>query len=428
MSKGLILREDVNKEEFDMLKLETQNVSQFIAYYALLLSTACQYGLIGQIEAEEISKRILGTFDEKFGIDSRIMANNMYVLTCYLQTMKNSKQIETLTNNSIQDLFDKANIWFVSELNIVEKLLLEIKALVYKLNDELIIKSFEGLVIMVQDCKSFSKEGTKCDLKKVHQTVIPMVYQTSHRGEISEKNFLRTLRQTVEKFAIEVSILNKLNPLELMKNIKSSNKRELNQIVLRSDVQKKKLEKELEKAKNALNDELERASKISMQTRKKLDDLEKEDREVFKKLNPDLEGKAFEIAFENWQDTLPEEHFDIYDDECEDEFEISEKARQKYREIELEILSKLDALDKASDKDFVEAESLQTMNMSLDTIFKIQAIIELQKLNSNIRIPLNSQELYDALEEFELSKAVQVVLATIKPNFSETEIEYLKNV
>ena len=52
--------------EFDIFKLRTENVSQFIAYYALLLSTACQFELISQIEAEEISKEILSGYSWKY--------------------------------------------------------------------------------------------------------------------------------------------------------------------------------------------------------------------------------------------------------------------------------------------------------------------------------------------------------------------------
>ena len=149
----------------------------------------------------------------------------------------------------------------------------------------------------------------------------------------------------------------------------------------------------------------------------------------FKKLNPNLNGEEFETAFEEWQESLPEEHFEIFNEhECETEFEISEKARQKYRETELKILKELDVLDKASDTDFSETESMQTMYMSIDSIFKIEAIIEMQKMNPNIRIPMNSQELSEILEKFNLAKAVQIVLATIKPNFSDSEIDYLKNV
>lgn len=428
MSKGLVLREDVNKEEFNMLNLETENVSQFLAYYALLLSTACQYGLICQVQAEEISKMILGTFNEKFEYESRVMSNNMYVLTCYLQTMKNSKQIETLLNNSAQDLFDKANIWFRKELDICEKMLLEIKAQVYNLKDKIIKESFEDLMYTVTECQSFSKIGTNCDFKKVHKRPVCIVYQFSKKESDSEENYLISLRETIKSFVTEISILNKLNPSEIMKNLKSSHKRELNQIVIKNEVQKVKLEKELEKAKKTLNEELVRARKISIETSKMLDALEKKDREEFKKLNPNLKGDAFELAFEEWQESLPEEHFDIFDDECENEFEISEKARQNYREKELEILKKLDALDKVSDNEFVEAESVQTMNMDLDSVFKIVSIIEIQKINPDFRIPMNSEELAEMLEKIELAKAVQVVLATIKPSFSESEIEYLKNV
>lgn len=428
MSKGLVLRQDVNKEELDMLRLETENVSQFLAYYALLLSTAYQYGLISQVDAEEISKEILRAFYKKFENESRVMSNNMYVLTCYLQTMKNSKQIETLLNNSAQDLFDKANIWFRKELDICEKMLLEIKAQVYNLKDKIIKESFEDLMYTVTECQSFSKIGTNCDFKKVHKRPVCVVYQFSKKESDSEENYLISLRETIKSFVTEISILNRLNPSEIMKNLKSSHKRELNQIVIKNELQKVKLEKELEKAKKTLNEELVRARKISIETSKMLDALEKKDREEFKKLNPDLKGDAFELAFEEWQESLPEEHFDIFDDECENEFEISEKARQNYREKELEILKKLDALDKVSDNEFVEAESVQTMNMDLDSVFKIVSIIEIQKINPDFRIPMNSEELAEMLEKIELAKAVQVVLATIKPSFSESEIEYLKNV
>lgn len=426
---GLILRKDTNKEEFDIFKLRTENVSQFIAYYALLLSTACQFELISQIEAEEISKEILRSFNEKFETDSKVMANNMYVLTCYLQAMKNSEQLEMLSNNSAQDVFDNANIWFRKELDIIEKSLLEIKVQVYKLNDELIINSFKDLLWITDEYKSYSKVGTNCDFKKEHKRPVPISYQLSYRGEILEENCLKTLSKTVKMFNIEISILNKLNPSEVMKNLKSSNKRELNQIIIKNELQKKKLEKELEKAKKTLYEELERARKISMYASKKLEELEKKDREEFEKLNPDLKGDTFENAFADWQESLPEEHFDIFDEnECENEFEISDKARQKYRETEFEILKKLDALDKVSDKDFSETESMQTMNMSLDSIFKIQAIIEMQKVNPDFTIPMNSEELAEMLEKIELAKAIQVVLATIKPNFLDVEIDYLKNI
>lgn len=424
---GLILRKDINKEEFDMLKLETENVSQFLAYYALLLSTACQYGLISQIEAEEISKEILGAFNTKFENESRVMSNNMYVLTCYLLTMKNSEQVKTLSNNSAQDLFDKANIWFRNELDIIEKMLLEAKAQAYNLKDEIIITSFEEFIMMLQECKTFSKEGTNCDFKKVHQRPVCVIYQNSSKEEFSEKDYLQNLSESVKAFVTEISILNKLNPSELMKNLKSSNKREINRLMVKNEIKKKKLEEDLKRAKEILYKNLEKARKISIQTSKKLADLERKDREEFKKLKPDLEGRAFEKAFANWQESLPEEHFEIYN-ECESEFEISQEARQKYKKKEQEILRKLDALDKAYDKEFLDTESIQTIDMSLDTIFKIYAIIELQKLNPNIRIPLDSQELSDILEKFELAKAVQIVLATIKPNFSDVELDYLRKI
>ena len=427
MSNGLILREDVNKEEFNILRLETENVSQFIVYYALLLSTACQYDLISQIEAEEISKMILQSFNEKFEADSKVMANNMYALTCYLQTMNNSKQIECLLNYSVEDLFDKANIWFRKELDNIEKMLLEIKAQTYNLKDDMIIKSFEELMGVVTECKSFSKIGTSCDFKKVHKRPVCICHYLSTKESFLEENYLISLSKTIKSFVTEVSILCKLNPSEIMKNLKSTNKRELNQIISRNEVQKSKLEKELQKAKEILAEEMEKAKKISANTIKMMEDLEREDRERFKKLNPSLIGDTFELAFANWQETLPEEHFDIFD-ECEDEFEIIEKAKQKYAETELKILNKLAALDKAADEDFVETQSVQTMNMTIDSAFKILAMIEAQKMNPNIRIPLNSQELSDILERLELPKAVQIVLATIKPNFSETELSYLKNV
>ena len=111
---GLILMKDANLEEFNMLKLQTENVSQYMAYYALLLNAACQYGVISQIEAEEISKKILESFNKKFKSNSRVMSNNMYVLTCYLMTMKNSEQIEILSSNSFQELFTFLSILYSS--------------------------------------------------------------------------------------------------------------------------------------------------------------------------------------------------------------------------------------------------------------------------------------------------------------------------
>ena len=116
---------------------------------------------------------------------------------------------------------------------------------------------------MVEECKSFSKEGTNCDFKKEHKRPIPIIYQISYKGLIAEENYLETLSQTVKMFSTEISILYKLNPSELMKNLKNSNKRELNQIIIKNDVQKRKLEKELEEAKKTLYHELERARKIS---------------------------------------------------------------------------------------------------------------------------------------------------------------------
>lgn len=432
MSNGLILINDLKREEFNSLNLKTTDVSQFLAYYVLLLTTACQYGLISDIEAEEVSKLILGTFNEKFKLNSLIMSNNMYVLTLYLQSMNNAEQIEILaglTKETVEKLFEKANIWFSNRINTLEEDVLRVYAKISKLKDETLVYSFKELTTILNECKSYSKIGTTCNFKKVHKSPIVLRYSFLPIKSLSSEkdNYLQALEVIVDAFVNEVSILNELDPVQIMENLKISSATDMNFLIKKNQSKSDAIEKRIQKLEIEFKEKLEEAKKVSNELDKKLEALEKADRAKFKEMHPELEPEVFEDAFEEWQLSLPDSHFEFYDT-CYDIEDKIEKLEEEYNEKRTSLMEELEKLDKVTEAEFLEKQSEQNVDMSLDTVFKIFAIIEMNKINSEVHVPNNFEELSVALERLDLSLAIKIVDKTIKPNFSESEIRYLKKV
>ena len=124
MTKGLMSLNDIKKEEFNLISFRVENISQFLAYYTLILTTACQYGFISEKDSNRISNLILSSLTDRFQFETQLLSNNLYVLTLYLKSMDNFTQVETLSKlydvNSVNDLFDKANVWISRQISILK--------------------------------------------------------------------------------------------------------------------------------------------------------------------------------------------------------------------------------------------------------------------------------------------------------------------
>lgn len=424
MKNGLITAHDIKKEDFNSLSLSVSNISQFLAYYTLILTTAYQYDLISEKEAKKISDLILNSFKETFEFDALVMSNNMYVLTLFLKSMNNVKQLETLSKVSnskeAKALFDEANIWFSKRINILKYKLSSLTPKVLKIGNQILTDSFNELLSDLKELNTYSSSKTSCNFKKLHDTSIILRYPFLHTY-VKKENYLDELQSAINSLEKEVCILYKLNPKEIIANLEQSFKEDLDSSIYDNIHNESKILFQLKELEEEYQRKLKEAQASSNSFDDALHQLELADKETFKKMHPELTGDAFEEAFEDWQFSLPDSHFEI-EEEYIDEMEIKAEYEKK-REL---LIKKLEDLEKSNEKKVLENNFAQEIDLSLEVVLKILAMLELFKINSNFHLPETNSKLSNALEKIPLSTAINIITKTIKPDLSESELSYLE--
>ena len=430
---GLISADEIRKEEFNAQILDVNDISQFLAYYALLLHTAVEYLFISKEQTDKISNSILETFYKRFEGTPIAMSNNMYVLTAYLKTMDNYEQLSILSKvtdvDKAEKLFDKVYQWLLEKIKRMEDDLNSFVEDVRGLKEIEFMNSWKEIHTKVQELKTYSSLDAKVSFKIAHQSFLETASYICTNSDVSYLNYFERISKWIENFKIEIQILNKLEVKEILKNLRFHDRIEYNLLIEKNkkerDFNERKIKENLFILKDYYSKKLEEAEKAEMLYQERLDALEEEDKAFFKTKHPEITNEdEFLDAFYEWQAELPDEHFEI-DLPCVDVEEIKKEYLRKRKKLqrELELLENIE-----EENEFYEPFSLLDISF-LDGIIKIKSILILAQY-TEITIPKNLKEIKDSIMRIDIKTAVQILLsdADTKEKFDDEEIQYLKRL
>lgn len=420
MNTGLKSYVDMRKEQFNTITFKTDGISQFLAYYMLILEAAFQFCLISKEVLENVSNNILSTLDTRFEDNDKLMANNMYALTVYLQTMDNINQLIILTTVSADKLFELSGDWFLSKVKNLKQKVFEIKLKSYSFCNLKIEQSWKDLLFLCDEVIYCFKFDTQCSLKKMHNNSLILQYSFIKDIPFGD-NYLHTLETAITSFEKELSILEKLDTVAIINQLETVKEKELKAIHKANNEQIQKLNSKLDALDKKHKENLHKAQQINDTYDERFDELTAFDRNQFHLEHPELtDENEFENAFEQWQDSLPDNHYRL-------EFIDTITLNNEYLAEKKVILKKLDKAIKKADHQYLNSLSHQ-IDVSLENVIKIQSIIIRATTEVDFKIPKNYTELHKTVESTNLQDAVKLILSNFKSVLSDIEIKYLEEI
>lgn len=217
MKNELLTKEAILQEKFNSVTLRTENLKQFMLYSSMILHLGTMsleisnedeiriMNLIGQAVSDSVE---LDENDEPISV---LVANYMYLLTVYLKSMSNwNAWLELKDIKSIKDaqvLVRKVETWLLGQISLIEGKLTAMKPKIALLKLDNVTSYYNLLISNVNQLKYFATLRGKVNLKRLHQvgdifprySLLPNFHSTD--------NYLESLKVTVERFDMEVSIL-----------------------------------------------------------------------------------------------------------------------------------------------------------------------------------------------------------------------------
>lgn len=428
MKNALISAQQVREEKYNSIVLNTENVSQFLAYYTLVLTLGVNNELINQSLASQVSDMILTWIRKDQDDNSILIANNMYLLTVYLQSMSTNveqlNRLKMVTNpDEAKKLFMDVNQFLKQQVSKMKIKLSFIKKVIHKskLNYEVINlteRDFENYVIELSHLS--------CNLKQLHKmSSLFTLYRPTK--EYDSKDYITRLSNEIDQFLVELQILEKLEAKQIMEtiqgisSIRTSNFNEFSP----AEAEVKEIEKQIEDLKTHYKKLLNDAQEAENLIREKLFEIEEEDRKNFRAKNPELGEEEFEEAFEEWQDQQPDEHYHTGIEEI-NESRLNSEYEMKLTELNERLTEeerKLDEEDIVRNSEFADIGQI-----SLEKVLIIAAMQVAAMNNPNVILPTTFEELITCLGKIKIKQAAQILLAERKIDFSDTERKYLEEL
>ena len=420
----IISMDKIREEKFNALVLETSGISQFLAYYTLLLKTACEYGFLTAFDAEDISNKILNSFQTLFEESVIVMSNNMYVLTSYLKTMTNIEQLEILKKitdkNQAKIIFEESSRWAFDQINKMERQLSFIRNSGLVSYDPRFAFACKEIILKVVELKTYSNVYTTFNFKQVHEAKMFAVSYCFAKN-FNVENYFENVSLGIDLFLMELQIMKKLGAPEIIGNLKhrESTEKMLAENKIRQE--KKKIENKLKNLEIAYQN----IKQAEWEYQQAIIKLEEEFKATYiKEHSKTFDEDEFFDAFEEWLLTLPKERFN--NDGAHIDIQV---ISMKYKEKKEELLTKLDKFEKTSEKRLKDNWSVFSEEVYLEEIVKIKAVMIMAEYET-IQIPQDIKKLKEFISKIKIADAVKVLLMNpdMKDLFDEKEITYLRTL
>ena len=263
----LITQEELLKEKFNSQEIiNTENIAEFLLYFARILQLGVMEELIGGDEfnfisnmlTKAISNCIIIPEDDEFVDDSEQIANYMYVITLYLQSKSNWEaflELKDLTSiEKAQTFVAEVKSWILKKLTAQILILETNKQNVQKLNMQNVTSCYNSLRKVLNNFMHFDNVSFTFHLKLYHKSSFqPVEYSFLKTDFDYLPNFYEKLSKMISYFILEVSIMAKLNVKSLV-NGKLDEAKEISDLMQsKSEV----LNKEYEEKINNLRKEYE---------------------------------------------------------------------------------------------------------------------------------------------------------------------------
>ena len=262
MNNSIITIEKVKEEQFNSYDFSVDTIQKYMAYYMLLLTVACEIGIISETEKERVNQTLLIAIAGKVRGKAILVANIIYVYTYWLLSKKPSEALEELrhivTSADAEESLEKAKKFFKSFISRNRVLLISVKSKVMKNENETIVNCYNQLQDLLAECEKFD-ESEDVVFKTMHTVSIPCVYLPLK--EPKRENYFQQLGDFINIFTTEMGIMAKLNGEVFFQNLNTQ-----------SNINEAKYSKEIQALEDKYNAELKKL-------KEEYEKLEKEARE-----------------------------------------------------------------------------------------------------------------------------------------------------
>ena len=220
MNTSLISKQEVLKENFNSQEFVTKEDKEFLILYMQILNFACEIGAITTERKEEIASLILMEVVNQNENEILPTSNSLYAFSTWLNSMSNWEDFEELSrvvdSKTADTVINESEKYFYKQIDKMLEKLREIQTIVGGLSVPNITKEFNYLFKQVMGLRNFRVPRTCINLKLMHEQTIFMNYAFLH--EIKGIGVIEKLKNTVEAFSNEISILRKVGIDENFRN------------------------------------------------------------------------------------------------------------------------------------------------------------------------------------------------------------------
>ena len=415
MNTSLISKQEVLKENFNFQEFVTKEDKEFLILYMQILNFACEIGAITTERKEEIASLILMEVVNQNENEILPTSNSLYAFSTWLNSMSNWEAFEELSrvvdSKTADTVINESEKYFYKQIDKMLEKLREIQTIVGGLSVPNITKEFNYLFKQVMGLRNFRVPRTCINLKLMHEQTIFMNYAFLH--EIKGIGVIEKLKNTVEAFSNEISILRKVGIDENFRNEEEAE-------IVRKALERYRKEVDMSKLlelKKSYEDEIHLAEIEEADLNNRIDELFQK----YEAEHPELKEEELEKSFEDYMEKLPESFFKLERDRNEIE--------QRYNQLKNEALAEIETDEKAFDSE--EEKRFERRGWIEAPITLSYALLEYTLVSlvkkGVMSYPETPEERGEILSRITAKNSIKEFLSNEESNLSEGEVLYLKS-
>ncbi len=415
MNTSLISKQEVLKENFNSQEFVTKEDKEFLILYMQILNFACEIGAITTERKEEIASLILMEVVNQNENEILPTSNSLYAFSTWLNSMSNWEAFEELSrvvdSKTADTVINESEKYFYKQIDKMLEKLREIQTIVGGLSVPNITKEFNYLFKQVMGLRNFRVPRTCINLKLMHEQTIFMNYAFLH--EIKGIGVIEKLKNTVEAFSNEISILRKVGIDENFRNEEEAE-------IVRKALERYRKEVDMSKLlelKKSYEDEIHLAEIEEADLNNRIDELFQK----YEAEHPELKEEELEKSFEDYMEKLPESFFKLERDRNEIE--------QRYNQLKNEALAEIETDEKAFDSE--EEKRFERRGWIEAPITLSYALLEYTLVSlvkkGVMSYPETPEERGEILSRITAKNSIKEFLSNEESNLSEGEVLYLKS-
>ena len=415
MNTSLISKQEVLKENFNSQEFVTKEDKEFLILYMQILNFACEIGAITTERKEEIASLILMEVVNQNENEILPTSNSLYAFSTWLNSMSNWEAFEELSrvvdSKTADTVINESEKYFYKQIDKMLEKLREIQTIVGGLSVPNITKEFNYLFKQVMGLRNFRVPRTCINLKLMHEQTIFMNYAFLH--EIKGIGVIEKLKNTVEAFSNEMSILRKVGIDENFRNEEEAE-------IVRKALERYRKEVDMSKLlelKKSYEDEIHLAEIEEADLNNRIDELFQK----YEAEHPELKEEELEKSFEDYMEKLPESFFKLERDRNEIE--------QRYNQLKNEALAEIETDEKAFDSE--EEKRFERRGWIEAPITLSYALLEYTLVSlvkkGVMSYPETPEERGEILSRITAKNSIKEFLSNEESNLSEGEVLYLKS-